>query len=55
MVDSVASSEPVVTKVAGATITAKKIDGNGSIDLNVEASSVRVMVISYASFTMTAE
>ena len=55
MVDSAASSEPVVTKVTGATITAKKIDGNGFIDLNVHASSVRVMVISYASFTMTAE
>lgn len=52
---SAASSEPVVTKVTGATITAKKIDGNGFIDLNVHASSVRVMVISYASFTMTAE
>lgn len=53
IVDSAASSEPVVTKVTGATITAKKIDGNGSIDLNVHASSVRVMVISYASFSMT--
>lgn len=55
IVDSVASYEPVVTKVSGATITANKIDGNGSIDLNVHLSSARFMVISYERFTMTVE
>ena len=53
MVDCNSSAGPVVTKVAGATITAKKTDINGSIDLKVNASDVRVMMISYASFTIT--
>lgn len=55
IVDSKASFEPVVTKVSGSTITAKSVDGNGSIDLNVQTSSAKIVAISYRSFTMTAE
>ena len=53
LIDCNASGGPIVTKVIGATITAKNTDENGSIDLNVHASSVRVMMISYARFTIT--
>ena len=55
MVDAKGSFETVVTKVSGATVTAKNINGNGLIDLNVQASSAKIAVISYRGFTLSVD
>lgn len=55
IVDAKGSFEPVVTKVSGATVTAKIVDGNGSIDLSVQASNAKIAVISYRGFTMSVD
>lgn len=53
MVDDRGVGEPLVTKVSGATITANKVDGNGSIDLNVQANSLTLVVVSYSAFALS--
>lgn len=54
VIDSKGSYEPVVTRVSGATITAKGVDGNGAIDISIQSTNAIIMVVSYRSFTLSA-
>ena len=53
IVDDRGAGDPLVTKVSGATITANKVDGNGSIDLNAQANSLTLVVVSYSAFALS--
>lgn len=53
VVNDRATIEPIVTKVSGETLTAKKADGIGTMDITTSASSITLVAISYNEFTMS--